>query len=266
MTTPPKGEIIPARYSEHHRTGSPRQQLTALSEQVAEKELELAELRTSLSHFQRRYYQKIGRRYVELDTLRARLAQRRAELAPEDEHSVRDAWYRHYRAKQSAHEFQEHQEQQPPVAAESERPPADDGAKRLYRAIAVQIHPDRAEGEAARRYRTALMAELNAAWEKGDLARMQAILEEWRSSPEAVAGRDQAAERQRLQRAIDRLEKRLAALTGEISRISSSELGRLMLKVREASARGRDLLADLAAELDLKIELTRQELEDLNVR
>lgn len=267
MAAPPTGKLVVSRSREEEEIEARRRHLESLTETVAEKEMELSALRSALDRFQRGYYQVVGRKYVELDALRAQIARRRAELAPENEDSVRESWFRRYRAERSAREYEEYRERhrqepgpEPPETASG----SDEQAKKLYRTIAVQIHPDRAEDESARIYRTALMAELNAAWERGDKARMQAILEEWRRSPEAVNGAGNGAELERLSRTIARFEQRLADLAADIGRIGSSEVGRLMLKVREAKGRGRDLLADLAAELDLKIELARQELEEIN--
>jgi len=52
-----------------------RTELTTLSEQLAEAELQFEELKSSLSTFQRRYFQEVGRKYIELDDLRAQIAE-----------------------------------------------------------------------------------------------------------------------------------------------------------------------------------------------
>jgi hypothetical protein len=90
---------------------------------------------------------------------------------------------------------------------------------------------------------------------------MQAILEEWRSSPEAVTGSHRGAELQRLARKIARLKRRMERIEREADRIRASSMGRLMRQVREAGVHGRDLLGELAAEIELKIARIRRELE-----
>ena len=66
--------------------------------------------------------------------------------------------------------------------------------KKLYRKIASTIHPDKATDETTWQFRTRLMAELNEAYANRDITRMQAILVEWKQSPDAVPGEGIAVE------------------------------------------------------------------------
>jgi hypothetical protein len=245
-----------------------RQEFARLADLLAERELELADLQTALTRFQSRYYHAVGSKYVLLDELQARLAKRRSERYPEDEDFLRQAWYRRHHADRSARQYEEFRsatadEREQPLEKEAS-PDTEEEAKRLYRMIAVLVHPDRAGEDTLRAARTAVMAELNAAYARRDVARMRAILEEWRSSPESVEGNGNGAELQRLTRSIARMERRIAAVEADTARLLASEMGRLQTLVREGAVRGRDLLADLAAELDRKIEQVRRELDELS--
>jgi hypothetical protein len=55
-----------------------------LTEQVVSSELELETTKTETSQFQRRYYQTVGRLYVELDELEAGITRAIAEESPDD--------------------------------------------------------------------------------------------------------------------------------------------------------------------------------------
>jgi hypothetical protein len=237
-----------------------RREVAKVSEQLADNEVKLATLKADLAKFQYRYFQAIGRKYVELDELRARLARRRAERMPQDEQSAFAARRQRFEADRSAGAYR-HFRRDEPVAAGGSRQDVSREAKKLFREIAVQIHPDRAENEKARALRTALMAELNAAYAASDIERMQTVLDEWRTSPESVTGENAAAELQRLAKTIARLRRRLERMERETERLQTSTLGRLLRRAREASLLGRDLLDDLAAEIELKIALVRRELE-----
>ncbi len=238
-----------------------RREMARLADLLAEQELELAELRSTLIRFQHRYFQVVGRRYAEMDELRARLARKRAERAPADERAAREGLAFPLPGRQDRSWLPKSQRRG--GRGRREDKPASEEIKKLYRSIAVQIHPDRAKTEKSRAIRTALMAELNAAYAAGDTIRMQTILEEWQSSPESIAGEGPEAELLRLTRALIRMERRLGRIEKEIGRLQASPMGRLLRRVREAAARGKDLLDELAAELDLKIELARRELEEM---
>src|SRR5688500_5452172 len=56
--------------------------LAELEGQLAERELELASCRADLVHFEHRYLHTVGRRYVMLDELRAKIAEARARHNP----------------------------------------------------------------------------------------------------------------------------------------------------------------------------------------
>lgn len=250
-------QIVKSAISEDELAAK-RRDLAQTAELLAEGEMELTALKSSLARFQYRYFRTIGRKYVELDELLARLAGRRAERAPGDERIVHEARYRRFEADRSARAYRESRADEP---AEPKKAVSSEQAKKLYREIAIQIHPDRAENETTRIVRTVLMAELNAAYAANELERMRAILEEWRSSPEAVTGSNAIAELQRLVRKIARLKHRFEWIERETDQLRESSMGRLMRQVREATVDGRDLLGELAAEIELKIALVRRELE-----
>jgi hypothetical protein len=104
------------------------------------------------------------------------------------------------------------------------------------------------------------MAELNAAYARGDEARIREILRDWHASPESVQGDDTAAELVRVIRTIAQIEKRLKVLAAELDQIRSGEIFKVRQAVDEA-ATDRDLLHDLAAQLDRDITAAREELE-----
>jgi hypothetical protein len=102
---------------------------------------------------------------------------------------------------------------------------------------------------------------LNKAYEECDVERIKQILDRWRSSPEQVRGDDTSAQLVRTIREIAQARKRLAAIKTEIEELADVELSRLKRQVEEAAARGQDLLADMAGELDGRIAEARARLK-----
>ncbi len=252
-------DLIIGRSSEEAELQERLLELGRLSDLLADRELELAEIRMALARFERRYYQQVGRRYAQLDELKARIAQKRAALHPREWGIGHQARQARSRAEQSAREYAEY-------AGETASPPAElhlsQETKKLYRRIAAQIHPDKAEDERSRALRTRLMAELNEAYAHNDRERMEGILREWKSSPETVAGQGIAARLDRLRRTMERLKQKIAAIDREIMHLGRSHLHQLMTRVAEARRHGRDLLQDLAETIDAEIEAARQELDN----
>ena len=127
---------------------------------------------------------------------------------------------------------------------------------------AKRLHPDLATDPVERERRTRLMAEANRAYEEGDVARLQAILDEWESSPESVKGEGPGAELVRVIRKIAQIEARLHTIEGEMSQLKEWDLYQIRAKVDEAGREGRDLLGEMAAQVDRKVVAARKRLAD----
>src|SRR3974390_199548 len=88
-----------------------------LKERVTSAELELETIKTETAQFQSRYYQAVGRLYVQLDELDAQIAKVRLEQAPSDFSLKAHADAARLKAQQSAEEagFISAQPKPPPV-------------------------------------------------------------------------------------------------------------------------------------------------------
>jgi outer membrane lipopolysaccharide assembly protein LptE/RlpB len=77
--------------------------------------------------------------------------------------------------------------------------------------------------------------------------------EEWENSPESVKGEGIAAELIRTIRKIAQVQERLKKIEVEIEALKRSALYQLREKVIAAQQEGRDLLAEMAAQIDEEI-------------
>jgi hypothetical protein len=213
----------------------------------AEIERTLDELKCSVAQFLQRYAAEVGQRQHELNKLNQMIAAKHmaggVSAAREDEPN----WNGEARVEADSNAAATIQN----CVGESAQTTAE--AKRVYRRIASIIHPDKAKDERSRLFRTKLMTELNAAYERKDVTRMKQLLDEWHESPEAVSGEGHAAELKRLDRVIAQLKKRISAIEQEIQRIRSSDVYRLMVQVQEDDRTGRDDLKQMQADLNQKI-------------
>src|ERR1017187_563106 len=108
--------------------------------------------------------------------------------------------------------------------------------RKFFHEVLRQIHPDTAMDESDRALRTRLTAEAISAYRRNDSVGLRRILDEYRSSPEAVKGEGAPADLERVNRQILRISKRLAQIDSEVADLTSSEIALLMAKVETAAA------------------------------
>jgi hypothetical protein len=237
--------------------------LADLESQLADRELELASCLADLLQFEKRYLQTVGRRYALLDELKAQIAEARARRNPDKQEARDEARQARTQAQESARAAGEENAgaPSPDDTASPPKPRRSDSLNRLYRQAAKLLHPDLTLDGAERDRRHRLMAEVNAAYARGDEERIRAILRDWHASPESVPGDGPGAELVRVIRKIAQVERRLQAIAAEMDQHRQGELFKLKQAVEEAQADGRDLLKDLSEQLDGELARAREELQ-----
>ena len=223
-------------------------ELATLEAELTQHELDLATIQGELRAFENRYLRIVGVRYTKLDEIEAQIAEALARINPKDNKAKEKAEQARYQAQESAHATGNIQEQKEPL-----RFKPSENLKKLYREIAKLIHPDLATDEEERARRQHLMAEVNRAYEEGNEERLRTILREWESSPESVKGEGPGAELVRVIRKIAQVKERLPTIEIEITQLKESDLYNLKIKVEEAEKERRDLLSEMAGQLDQQI-------------
>jgi hypothetical protein len=254
-------------------------EIEVLAQELAELELEFATAQAELAEFTQRYHLLIGRDLAELDRLQAEIARRLAQRAPSDPAIRQQAEQARAQAQQSRREnerFERAAEQDRAQHGEQSFAPSQD-LKRLFRQLAQKIHPDRAEDEPDRAWRTELMSEANRAYRAGDEMVLRDIFAQWQegrpaaddtpehrastSAPSSNPARNSMrAASAALQRQLDRLQQRIAEVSEQLNRLLASRLYELFAAANLAKSRGRDLLQEMAVQLDLQLEAARAQL------
>jgi DnaJ-domain-containing protein 1 len=235
-------------------------ELSELESKLADRELFLTNLRSELSAFERKYVRVVGQRYAELDDIEARIAEQFARTHPQDRRAHDFAT----EARSHAQASKANVEDSLALKSTDSVPPRSQTLKNLYREVAKRIHPDLATDSEDRLRRQKLMAEANRAFEAGDEERLRKILEEYESSPEAVKGEGAAADLVRVIRKIAQVNRRLDEIRKEVAELEESELFELKAKVDRATGEGRDLLGEMALDLDSRIAASRDRLNNLS--
>lgn len=217
-----------------------------LDAQLRARITEVEDARTSLEAFRLRYKQSVGRLHEELDRLELAIAEAElGELAKKLEEAGDGP---------SVPASDEAQEARPARFTS-------DAVRKLFRDVAKIIHPDLAQDPQARDRRTALMAQANRAYARGDEAQLRWILDIWARSPEAVHGSDPDAERERLERRVAQLAEQLERLDLELADLKTTPLWELKAMVDREAIRGRDLVADMVRRLQRDIMVAGNRLE-----
>ena len=244
-----------------------RAELAVLRRLLADREAELETFEGVLSDFELRYRRALGQRYAILDDLAEQIEQAKPGGAPKADGQASTNGERPDDPDDDAEGGDDDQNW---AWAWGEREPEQDfhrvvsaEAKRLFRLLARQIHPDLARDPAERERRTNLMVAANTAYEQGDLETLRHLLDEWDSSPDSVAGSSPRSELERTIRHVGRVLSRLDALDKRFAELESSAMGWLRRRVDKAAEDGWDLLSHMVVELDHQIAEARQELARL---
>jgi len=203
----------------------------------------------------------VGRRIAELGELEARIAViiARHDPSPRAQREMREALARADASREALGE----DPGSPSTQADEQERVTSPELKRLFRQVAKAMHPDLASDEGERRLRERFMAKANRAYERGDLQGLQDVLDEWNALPETVVGLDIGAALVRAIRAIAAVEARLAELSAEVTVLGVEDLFALFDQARRARDGGRDLLREMAEELEQRIMGARERLAGL---
>jgi hypothetical protein len=246
-------EIIFQRSPNAADLAQKRARLAAVRAALAEREADIAQIRSQLKAFEGRYLRRVGVLYAELDEIAARITEREVDLYDSDSARRRVQEARH-RARET-HEAAFGADQEP---EEFDPSPC---LKTLFREVAKRIHPDFASDEAEQRHFTLLMTRANQAYSRGDAETLQRLLDDQLEVNASVADEGDGLVLLRLARQIQHAERDIAALDRENQTLLSSEIGQLYTGAEAASREDRDLLAELAASLRERIADAQYRLE-----
>jgi hypothetical protein len=239
-----------------------RAQLQVLSAQLLERERGLATFRSELHAFETTYRKALGSRYARLDEL-AELLDETAEPVVDDAEPgpEEDGPAGRYPGQGLPGGQNWAWGEREPDTEPERRVVVDEDARRLFRQLARLIHPDLAGDPQERERRTNLMVAANDAYEQGDVAALERLLQDWHASPEAVTGRGAAAELERTLRRIAQVEAGMRRIDEELAELEASAMGWLRRRVEKAAREGWDLLAHMVRELDRQIGEAQLELD-----
>jgi dihydropteroate synthase len=130
--------------------------------------------------------------------------------------------------------------------------------KQLFRTLAKRVHPDLVTDPEEKRRREKVMAQVNDAYAAQNLATMKKLAQK-PDRPEVPADKTREQIMVDLKAEIVRLDRVILALDRQLQDLINSHTVRLMLEVSIAERNGRNLLAEMAA--DIQADIARLEVE-----
>ena len=136
--------------------------------------------------------------------------------------------------------------------------------KSLYRGVAKAVHPDLAADEGERLRRQELMSLANEAYQAGNRQVLIDLLSEWEQAPVSYGSElDIALELVRVIRQIAAVQQNIHAVIRQAAELKQTDIYHFKQRVDDSLADGVDLLAEMAAAVDLDISRISRRLSTL---
>ncbi|MEM7343848.1 MAG: DnaJ domain-containing protein [Chloroflexota bacterium] len=230
------------------------QELERLKSALIDLEAEYVDRQAEINAFEFEFEARVGHildqladlekeidRYQDLiETIRNRDVFGQAYLSAEKQHQR--AWEK---PPQSA-------PQPPPIPP---TPKTEAEIKALYRRLARQYHPDLAQNEQDREFRTEMMTAINNAYAARNIQALLEIAQQLSNTPPSSSQKTDPTdlETEAMQAEISRYQQKLASLQADLRRLEKKPSVQLALEVKLALSRGEDLFATLAKDLQQKL-------------
>ncbi|MBC8283144.1 MAG: hypothetical protein H8E32_04965 [Nitrospinae bacterium] len=233
-----------------------RRELVQLRKNLAEMELQLSTEKAELNLFEIRYQQVVGAMYAELDIVKAQVLGLASKLYPNAETFREEA----ESAREHAKEYSEKKEETKSSQKEFSPP---ESLKKLFRRVAKKIHPDLSSSAEERKKRNELMAKLNQAYDKLDEEAIRSVLVEWETEGFSEDSLELGEQLERAVLQLAQIRNRLNHISDELEELQLSEMHQLKLNIESAELEGRDLLQEIADDIEEKINKSKSRIRDL---
>lgn len=246
-------ELIPTGDDWQAQIAYLQAELDSLLPQLVEAEAELAELHANIHAFEFRLRSRLTpftRRLEKLDD-EIKALRRQLRLA-------HDGWYAAepvsptaaWAKAEGAAEAGDYRYREVPTAV---RPEQDEDTraelKKLYRQLALRFHPDTAVDETDHEYHTQLMVAINMAYAAGDLAKLRELAESPDSKQAAQYNDADQKKAERLWQELTAVKRRMEEIRQELAQLQKHESAKMMKKMAQAEANGRDYFAELEEQM-----------------
>jgi hypothetical protein len=260
--------------AQHGMTGYLQEKIDQLREEIQRREGELVrtqaevtKLGRELDEFQERYDRIVGVAQTRLDAVKAAIEELNEERRLNqigDTNPLRSSWVPPDNYVSVEEQYRRAWTKPDPSASSS---PASsyvedraDIVKRLYRDLARRFHPDLGTNDAERARRTEIMNHINEAYQAQDLETLELVAAQKDAKDDSPLA---ALTLRQLRKTRDSLLDEIEGLKRERDTLNNSRMMRLKADEKMAKMQGRDMLRDLAQDIDAEYFRLMQKLDDL---
>ncbi|MCP4423544.1 MAG: J domain-containing protein [Chloroflexi bacterium] len=232
-----------------------RAALAKAQDDLIDAETELADQMADIRAFEAEFEARAGFLMAQLADLEAEVDDYLDRIKQRRNKQVFGANYRSA-DEQFRRTWQRPRRPAPPPPPPPPSPDVQKQIKKLYRQLARRFHPDLAANEADRAYRTEKMTAINDAYAARSLTELMVFAAEMETAvPQSRSprGQSEADMVKALEDEIRRCQRRLREIDLETKTLHTRSSVELMLEVKLVQRQGRDLLAEIAADLERKI-------------
>jgi len=243
----------------------------AAEQALIEYEIAVETFRIEVENFSRLHHQKLGPMYARLDELDAGIAEAKAARTgdPEDVLAAQEARARVMPmpgVEELFHGWMDSEGLFPEAVAmltdQPVRPPQrvrpSDEARKLYRELVREAHPDLAQDEDERARRDEFISRVNAAYARGDEGLLRELAEEWAAGPAPAEW--QPSHSEELYARLEWLSQRKELLTLVASELEEGAIGAMLKLAPDDPDR---LLEEIAEQLLAQVAQRERELAEL---
>jgi len=253
--------------------------LAEKGKKVSDLSIRTQNIKIALNLFLGEYNSKVGVLYISLDKIKLRIKEYQSrinlakgkKLSPDDlnniEKEVRGNFFQE-RSKidnlesetsDSSEEYDKNLEKEKEKYLDRK---SLEKLKKLYRKLALKFHPDRAKNEKQREKFHKIFSAINEAYQNGNLNTLLKYMKQ--------AEREEQIAKETPKEKLARLKKDYKIILGiilkiqrELEDLEASETYKLKEKVDQAKEKGRDLLQELSATVNLEISENQRILDKL---
>lgn len=260
-----------------------QERLSKKEKEASELSVKIQDLKISLNIFLGEYNSRVGVLYVELDKIKLRIEEysyridhaKGRTLTREDlgtiEEEVNEKFSKtrekvndlENETTESTKDYYRHLEE------EEKAPPFDrelqEELKKLFRKLALKFHPDMAKNDKQRKEYHKIFIDISEAYKNGDLETLRKYMKKVERE-ERMAKETPIEKLARLKEEYNTLLGIINKLQEELEVIRTSETYKLKVMVEEAKKEGRDLMQELAENIQREIDENQTILDDLIIQ
>jgi exonuclease VII small subunit len=222
---------------------------------LIEAEAELADRRLDIEAFEFEYEATLGVRLTELERIEAEVAAYLDRIKLRRNEQTFGTAYRSVEDQ-----YRQTWQTPPSMPAPKKKTAVSENTeaqiKKIYRQLARRYHPDLAADEAERIYRTEMMTAVNDAYAARSLAELMVLVQELErhGQTDAFAEKETAVDMVKaLEEELARCQRRLRQIELEMHSLYTHHLVELSTEVKFGKQQGRDILAEMAEEVERRI-------------